>query len=29
MAKENFTTIENKLVDFKIANKGGFIVSAN
>ena len=27
-AKENFTTIENKLVILKIANKGGFIVSA-
>jgi YidC/Oxa1 family membrane protein insertase len=27
-AKENFTTIENKLVVLKIANKGGFIVSA-
>ena len=27
-AKENFTIIENKLVILKIANKGGFIVSA-
>jgi YidC/Oxa1 family membrane protein insertase len=27
-AKLNFTTIENKLVILKIANKGGFIVSA-
>ncbi len=27
-AKEGFTTIENKLVKLKIANKGGYIVEA-